>query len=432
MSVGALNQDEPFAARANRGAEPTSSLGQPAGCEPQPTAHSPQPHATSLPALQSVKLGPLTLPNRYFLAPLAGVSDWPFRLLCRELGASIAHTEMISSHGLVHGGDQTLTYLERPETERPFAIQVFGHDVDVLAEGARVACEQYGPIDAVDINMGCPVKKVCNHGAGAAMLQDPALIERAVRKVVAAVYPRPVTVKLRAGWDEQHKNAPDAARACEQGGAVAVGLHPRTRAQLYRGRADWDLITKTKRAVGISVWGSGDLFTAEAAHRMLRETGADAARIARGACGYPWIFRELIAIERGEPVPEVTLTEWRAMILRHVELAVQDKLGAHRLARTPGHGDGQRVKSLRPNGGHPLLPMDAAQAELAAVRELRKHLLWYTRGRRGGVAFRKLAPALHTTQDIRAALDRFFPEDGSIPDEVAHEPEPAPLSAEAD
>ncbi len=416
MSVGALNQDAPFAGRAGRDG------GRAGGGAPSSEARPTQP----------VKLGPLTLPNRYFLAPLAGVSDWPFRLLCREQGASIAHTEMISSHGLVYGGDQTLSYLERPQEERPFAIQVFGHDPDVLAAGARVAVEQYGPVDAVDINMGCPVKKVCNHGAGAALLKDPAAVERAVRKVVEAVGPLPGTVKLRAGWDDQTKNAPEIARACEQGGAVAVGLHPRTRAQMYRGRADWDLIARTKRAVGISVWGSGDLFTAEAAQRMLRETGADAARIARGACGYPWIFRELIALERGEPVPEVTLHEWREMILRHVDLAVQDKRGAFRLARMPGHGDEQRARALRPNGGHPPHELSPAEAERAAVRELRKHLLWYTRGRRGGLAFRKLAPALHTVDDIRRALDRLFPEDGTVPAEVAEEPEPGALTADSD
>jgi nifR3 family TIM-barrel protein len=406
MSVGALNEDGPFSARG----APRAGLQQPAEQQAQASR-----------AVQPVKLGQLTLPNRYFLAPLAGVSDWPFRLLCREQGASIAHTEMISSFGLVYGGDQTLSYLERPESERPFAIQVFGHDADVLAQGARVAVEQYGPVDAVDINMGCPVKKVCNHGAGAAMLKDPLAIERAVRKVVDAVGPLPVTVKLRAGWDEEHRNAPEAAKACEQGGAVAVGLHPRTRAQLYRGRADWELITRTKRAVGISVWGSGDLFTAEAARRMLRETGADAARIARGACGYPWIFRELLALERGETPPEVTLHEWRAMILRHVELAIADKLGRYRIARPEG---APRPRPPRADGGHPPHELNAQEAELAAVRELRKHLLWYTRGRRGGLAFRKLAPSLHTAADIRAALDRFFPEDGSVPAEVRDEPVP--------
>jgi nifR3 family TIM-barrel protein len=409
-----MNRNEPFVARDKRLREPAS---------PQPDAESREPKA----GLTPVSIGPLQLPNRYFLAPLAGVSDWPFRLLCREQGASIAHTEMISSHGLVYGGDQTLHYLERPASERPFAIQVFGHDARILAEGARIAVEKYGPVDAVDINMGCPVKKVCGHGAGAAMLKDPAVAERAVRAVVDAVAPVPVTVKLRAGWDGDHKNAPEIAKACEQGGAVAVGLHPRTRAQMYSGRADWSLIAATKRAVRIAVWGSGDLFTASEAHRMLRETGADAARIARGACGYPWIFREAIALERGEAPPEVTLSEWRAMVMRHVRMAIEEKLGKHRLVRPEG---APRPRPPRENGGHAHFALDEQQAELAAVRELRKHLLWYTRGRRGGVTFRKLAATLHTAADVQAALDRVFPEDGSVPAEVRDEPEPSPITAD--
>ncbi len=396
MSIGALSLDAPFAARGEARKPALPGRGE----------------------VRPVKLGPLTLPNRYFLAPLAGVSDWPFRLLCREMGASIAHTEMISSHGLLHGGDRTLSYLERPATERPFAVQVFGHDPEVLAAGARIAVEQYGPIDAVDINMGCPVKKVCGHGAGAALLKDPALVERTVRKVVEAVAPLPVTVKLRAGWDEEHRNAPEVAAACEQGGAVAVGLHPRTRAQMYRGRADWDLIRRTKESVGIAVWGSGDLFTAEAALRMLAETGADAARIARGACGYPWIFRELIALERGQVPPEVTLSEWRETILRHVRMAIEDKRGKHRLVRPEG---APHPRPHRPDGGHAHSELDAREAERAAIRELRKHLLWYTRGRRGGLAFRRIAPELRTADDVRRALDRFFPEDGSVPAEVRDE-----------
>jgi nifR3 family TIM-barrel protein len=345
------------------------------------------------------------------------------------MGAAIAHTEMISSFGLVHVGDQTLSYLERPLEERPFAIQVFGHDPEVLAQGARIAVEQYGPIDAVDINMGCPVKKVCGHGAGAEMLRDAQLVERTVRKVVDAVAPLPVTVKLRAGWDEEQRNAPEIARACEQGGALAVGLHPRTRSQMYRGRADWELIRRTKEAVRIAVWGSGDLFTAEAALRMLRETGADAARIARGACGYPWIFRELLALERGETPPEVTLRECREMILRHVRLAIEDKQGKFRLPRADG---APRPREYRENGGHLHRELDALEAELAAIRELRKHLLWYTRGRRGGLAFRRIAPELNTEDDVRRALDRFFPEDGSVPAEVRDEPVPRPAGADDD
>jgi tRNA-dihydrouridine synthase len=175
------------------------------------------------------------------------------------------------------------------------------------------------------------------------------------------------------------------------------------------------------------VWGSGDLFSAKDALRMLSETGADAARIARGACGYPWIFRELLALERGEEPPEVTVQEWRAMVLRHVDLAVQEKLGKFRLVRPEG---APRQRAYRPNGGHAPFELSADEAERAAVRELRKHLLWYTRGRRGGLAFRRIAPDLHTAGDVRAALDRFFPEDGSVPAEVRDEPVQGPLTAE--
>jgi tRNA-dihydrouridine synthase len=161
---------------------------------------------------------------------------------------------------------------------------------------------------------------------------------------------------------------------------------------------------------------------------MLRETGADAARIARGACGYPWIFRELLALERGETPPQVTLAEWRATILRHVRMQIEDKQGKHRPQRPEG---APRPRAYRPNGGHEQRDLDGREAELAAIRELRKHLLWYTRGRRGGLAFRRMAPELHTEDDVRRALDRFFPEDGSVPDEVRDEPlGPRELSAD--
>jgi tRNA-dihydrouridine synthase B len=159
--------------------------------------------------------------------------------------------------------------------------------------------------------------------------------------------------------------------------------------------------------------------------RMLAETGADAARIARGACGYPWIFRELLALERGEPAPEVTLREWRETILRHVQMAIEDKQGKYRLQRPE-----PPRRQFRPNGGHPQPELDGLEAELAAVRELRKHLLWYTRGRRGGLAFRRLAPDLHTAADVKRALDRFFPEDGTVPAEVRDEPDPPAPTAD--
>ncbi len=357
-----------------------------------------------------LRLGPLELNNRFALAPLAGVSDWPFRLLCREQGASMVCTEMVSSHGLVHGGDQTLTYIERPPDERPFQVQIFGQDIPVLAEAARILVEHYGPIDLIDINFGCPVKKVCSTGAGAAYLKEPARLEAAVRAVAEAT-PVPVTVKLRAGWDDSTRNVVDCAKAAEQGGALKIGVHPRTRAQLYNGKSDWTLIARVKAAVGIQVWGSGDLFTAHDAMRMLAATGADGARIARGACGYPWIFRELIALERGDPLPAPPdVAEWRAAIERHLDLAVANHSGRYKLA------------GVVPTRHRP--PREVRDPEESAIRELRKHLLWYTRHRRGGLAFRRVADQLRTVASVREALDRFFPLDGSVPIEVRGEPEP--------
>ncbi len=356
-------------------------------------------------------IGDVEVKSRFALAPLAGVSDWPFRLLCREMGASLVCTEMVSSHGIVHGGDQTLTYLERPPDERPFQVQIFGQDTDVLAEAARVLVENYGPIDLIDLNFGCPVKKVCSTGAGAAYLKDPARLELAVKSVARAVNV-PVTVKLRGGWDDSQKNVVDCARAAEQGGAAKIGMHPRTRAQMYNGRADWTLIARVKAAVRIPVWGSGDLFTAHDALRMLAATGADGARIARGACGHPWIFRELDALERGEPLPPPpSVAEWRAVVERHLDLAVQNHRGAYHLA-------GVAPAKHRPQ-------RERRDPESSAVRELRKHLMWYTRHRRGGLAFRRIVDQLDCAHDVRDAFDRFFPLDGSVPDEARAEPEPA-------
>lgn len=362
-------------------------------------------------------IGDVQISSRFALAPLAGVSDWPFRLLCRELGASMVCTEMVSSHGIVHGGDQTLTYLERPPDEHPFQVQIFGEDIPVLAEAARLLLEHYGPIDMIDLNFGCPVKKVCSTGAGAAFLKEPARLEAAVRAVSLAVNV-PVTVKLRSGWDDSARNVVECAKAAEAGGAKKIGMHPRTRAQLYSGRADWTLIAKVKQAVQIPVWGSGDLFTAPAAMRMLAETGADGARIARGACGYPWIFRELDALERGEPLPPPPdVVEWRRVIDRHLDLAVQNHRGLYKLAGVarPGH----KPKPLK----------EIRDPETSAIRELRKHLLWYTRHRRGGLAFRRIADKLTSVASVREALDRYFPLDGSVPDEVRAEPAPSPVTA---
>jgi tRNA-dihydrouridine synthase B len=326
-----------------------------------------------------MRIGPHTFSGRFFLAPLAGVSDRPFRTLCREMGAAFAYTEMVSAHGLIHGTGQTLAYLDRDPAEIPFAVQIFAAEPEVLARGAEAAVAAGAGM--VDINMACPVRKVCGTGAGAALAREPRAVEAAVRAVASRVAV-PVTVKIRAGWDALSVNCVEVARAAEAGGAAAVALHGRTRSQGYAGSADWSLIRAVKEGVGIPVLGSGDVWTAADAVRMRRETGCDAVLVARGACGHPWIFRELRALERGEPAPgPPTREEWVATVMRHVRLQVE-----HR-ARREGDAGGEAV----------------------AVRGLRKHLLWYTRGLRGGVHFRREAVAADRVETVERLLDRHFP-----------------------
>jgi len=333
-----------------------------------------------------MQIGPYQFPGRFFLAPLAGVSDRPFRAICRRMGASFAYTEMVSAHGLVHGGVQTTSYLDHEPDEEPFAVQIFAAEPEVLARGAAIAVKAGAGI--IDINMACPVKKVCGTGAGAALGREPGRVEAAVREVARAVAV-PVTIKIRAGWDDGGVNCVEVARAAEAGGAAAVALHGRTRAQMYSGKARWELVRAVKQAVAIPVLGSGDVWTAADALRMRAETGCDAVLVARGACGNPWIFRELAAHERGlPPPPPPTREEWIATVLEHVHRQVE-----HR-AR------------LAPPGEAP------DELERAAIRELRKHLLWYTRGRRGGVHFRRDADKLLTAADVAALLERHFPPGG--------------------
>ncbi len=329
-----------------------------------------------------MQIGPHRFPGRFFLAPLAGVSDRPFRAICRAMGASFAYTEMVSAHGLVYGTEQTASYLDRDPEESPFAVQIFAGDPGILARGAEVAMQQGAGI--IDINMACPVRKVCGSGAGASMGRDPRLVEAAVRAVVAAV-PVPVTVKIRTGWDDVSVNAVDVARAAEQAGAAAVALHGRTRAQGYSGHARWELIGDVKRAVSIPVLGSGDVWTAADALRMRAETGCDAVLVARGAMGNPWIFRELRAHELGLPIPPPpSRDEWAEVVLLHVHHQI-----GHRRRQRPDEVD--------------------LEVERHAVRELRKHVLWYTRGRRGGAHFRRDADRLETAADVARLIDLHFP-----------------------
>jgi nifR3 family TIM-barrel protein len=235
--------------------------------------------------------------------------------------------------------------------------------------------------------MACPVKKVCGTGAGAALAREPERVREAVAACVAAAGV-PITIKIRAGWDEGNMNCVEVAQAAEAGGASAVALHGRTRTQLYTGKARWEYVAATKRAIRIPVLGSGDIWTAVDARRMLTETGCDAVLVARGACGNPWIFAELRASERGEaPPPPPTRDEWKKVVLQHVELQIE-----HRRRQHPQD--------------------DPLEVEKRAMRELRKHLLWYTRGRRGGVSFRRDSNALMTAADVDRLIELHFPAGG--------------------
>jgi nifR3 family TIM-barrel protein len=312
-----------------------------------------------------MQIGPHTLANRWILAPMAGISEMPFRSLAFRLGAALCPTELVSAHGLMRASARTLRYLRHDrEVERPFSVQLFGGEPEVMAEAARVAAGHGA--DILDINMGCPVPKVTKSGAGSALLCDPERAARIVRLCREATG-LPVTVKIRAGLDARSINAVELGRVLEEAGAAAVAIHPRTRAQGYSGRADWTLIGRLKAALRVPVIGNGDVLTVADARRMLAETGCDAVMIGRGALGNPWLFREL----EGGPPP--SRDERRELVLAHFE------------SHLAFSGDERR-----------------------AVHQFRKHLGWYCRGLVGAAAFRSEAMRLEPARELAAALDRYL------------------------
>ncbi len=294
-------------------------------------------------------IGSLVLPNNLLLAPMAGITNLPVRLLAREMGAALCFTEMVSVNGLVREGEKSFDLVRSVPADRPLGIQLFGDDPACMAEGARLVA---GFGDLIDINMGCPVRKVVASGAGSALLRDQGRVREIIRAVRRATG-LPLTIKIRTGWDAADHTFLEVARIAEGEGCDAVTLHPRSRAQMFEGHADWTRITELKEAVAIPVIGSGDLFTAGDAVAMLRQTGCDGVMIARGGLGNPWIFREALAIMAGREPASPTPGERLAVALRHLELFVG-------LA-------GDRV----------------------AVREMRKHLSWYVRGLPGAARFRE-------------------------------------------
>lgn len=312
--------------------------------------------------METLKIGNVTLDNPLVLAPMAGVTDLPFRLLCKEHGVGLVCMEMVSAKAIYYKNKNTEQLLEIYPQERPVSLQLFGSDADIIAEMAAKIEDR--PFDILDFNMGCPVPKVVNNGEGSALMKNPKLVEEILTKLVRAVK-KPVTVKIRKGFDEEHVNAVEIAKIAESCGVAAVAVHGRTRQQYYSGHADWDIIRQVKEAVQIPVIGNGDLHTAEDVCRMKEQTGCDGFMIGRGAQGNPWIFEQILhKLETGEDLPRPTVQEVTEMVLRHARLQVEIK------------------------------------GEYTGMREIRKHAAWYTAGYRNSSKLRGKINEVETIQQL--------------------------------
>lgn len=318
-------------------------------------------------------IGNVELKNNVILAPMAGVTDLPFRVLCKEQGAGLLCMEMVSAKAIYYGSKNTEELMKISPAEMPVSLQLFGSDADIMADMAKKIEEK--PFAVLDINMGCPVPKVVNNGEGSALMKNPKLAEEIIKKMVKAVK-KPVTVKIRKGFDEAHLNAVEMAKIAEASGAAAVAVHGRTREQYYAGKADWDCIRAVKEAVKIPVIGNGDVTDALSAERLLIETGCDGVMVGRAAQGNPFIFREIAEyLETGVIPPKPTPAEVRATIERHARMQMEEK------------------------------------GEYTGVREMRKHLSWYTVGYPNSAKYRQMINSMETMEELLHSLDMVFPKE---------------------
>jgi nifR3 family TIM-barrel protein len=319
------------------------------------------------------KIGDVEIKNRVVLAPMAGVCNSAFRLTVKEFGAGLVCAEMVSDKGIVYNNEKTLGMLYIDEREKPLSLQIFGGEKETLVEAAKFV-DKNTNADIIDINMGCPVPKVTKCDAGAKWLLDPNKIYDVVAAIVDAVE-KPVTVKMRIGWDENHIYAVENAQAVERAGGKAVAVHGRTRAQMYEGKADWNIIKQVKEAVNIPVIGNGDVKTPQDAKRMLEETGVDGVMIGRAALGNPWmIYRTVRYLETGELIPEPTVREKIEVCLLHLDRLI------------------------------------ALKGEHIAVKEMRKHAAWYLKGVRGNAKIRNAINECDTREQLAALLLNFAEE----------------------